>query len=463
MPIDALFSLANLTVMPFWLLMIAAPRWRITTRIVGSPLISLTAMGIYAALVVPRLGDLLPIVARPDLPSVRALLGTPLGATAAWAHFVAFDLFVGRWIYLDAGRRGVRPLVVGPILLATLLLGPLGLLAYLGLRAVRDSRASIALGRLIGGAVEASPSLRRLVVGSVALLAAALVAQLFDHRNVLGASVWAKPAKFGASVALTGLTLGLLLRHIDMPARARRWALGLISSLIGLELALITLQSVRGVPSHFNAATPFDVAVFATMGAGIAIVTLAIGYLGYHAFRARFSDPALGWGIRLGIVTMLFGSCLGGVMTSPTAAQRAQIAAGAHPALVGGHTVGASDGGPGLPGTRWSTEHGDLRVPHFLGLHALQLLPLAGWIIGRRRQRDGASLTIIAGAAYFGLTATALAEALRGRPLFSPDGLTLALGGSVLAISITAVVVQVVRGRRRAPRAELISPSLAST
>jgi hypothetical protein len=212
---------------------------------------------------------------------------------------------------------------------------------------------------------------------------------------------------------------------------------------------LITLQSIRGVPSHFNAATPFDVVVFAAMGMGIAIVTLAIAYLAYRAFRTPFAaNRAFGWGIRLGLVTMLFGASIGGLMPPPTAAQKAQIAAGEHPVLVGAHTVGAPDGGPGLPVTRWSTAHGDLRVPHFAGLHALQLLPLAGWLIGRRRRRDGAALTVIAGAGYLGLAIAALVEALRGRPLLSPDGVTLALAGATLVTC--AIAAAVVWGRARA-------------
>ena len=61
----------------------------------------------YLVMVVPRLPEILPVVARPELPAVAALLGTPAGATIAWAHFLAFDLFVGRWIYLDA--HGTAP------------------------------------------------------------------------------------------------------------------------------------------------------------------------------------------------------------------------------------------------------------------------------------------------------------------------------------------------------------------
>jgi len=449
---ETLFSAANLTVLPIWFLMIALPRWSLTTRLVSSAWIFVAPIAIYAALVVPGMSSVLRVVARPELDPVRALLGSPLGATAAWAHFLAFDLFVGRWIYLDARQRGLSARAVSPILLQTLLLGPLGLLTYLVVRAYRDSRVRARVRGLVREATATSRPLMLLTAGAVGLLVFALEAQLFDPRQVLGASVWAKPAKFGASVALTGLTLALLLRHIDVPARGRRVAVALITWLTGLELVLITLQSIRGVPSHFNAATPFDVVVFAAMGIGIAIVTAAIGYLGYRAFRTRYVDRAFGWGIRLGIVTMLFGSAIGGMMPTPTAAQKAQIAAGAHPALVGAHTVGAPDGGPGLPVTRWSTAHGDLRVAHFVGLHALQLLPLAGWLIGRRRRRDGAALTVIAGAAYFGLVATALIGALRGRPLLAPDAVTIALAAAVVIAGAVAAAVVAARSRAGARR-----------
>jgi hypothetical protein len=71
---------------------------------------------------------------------VSALLGGPVGAAAGWAHFIAFDLFVGRWMYLDARERGVHPLLMAPVLVLTILLAPLGLLVHLPLRGVRPSR-----------------------------------------------------------------------------------------------------------------------------------------------------------------------------------------------------------------------------------------------------------------------------------------------------------------------------------
>jgi hypothetical protein len=101
--------------------------------------------------------------------------------------------------------------------------------------------------------------------------------------------------------------------------------------------------------------------------------------------------------------------------------------------------VGVADGGPGLPVTRWSTEGGDLRAPHFLGIHALQVLPLIGWLLGRRGRGSAAAaaraarLTAVAGAGMIGLVAVTLVQALRGIPLLAPDSITVALAAVVVA------------------------------
>jgi Domain of unknown function (DUF4281) len=140
-----LFTLTFPLAAPFWALMILAPGWSITRRVVASPLIVVPALLVYAVAVLPALPDVLPAVASPTLTGVAGLLGTPLGAAAGWAHFIAFDLFVGRWIYLDARERGIPHLVTAPVLVLTILLGPLGMLAHLAVRAVRQRSAAAAL------------------------------------------------------------------------------------------------------------------------------------------------------------------------------------------------------------------------------------------------------------------------------------------------------------------------------
>jgi hypothetical protein len=128
------FDTSVLLVAPFWLLMIVLPGWRVTQRVIASPWIASPAAVLYVALVLPRLPGVLAVLASPSLDDVAPLLGTPEGATVAWLHFLAFDLFVGRWIYLDARARGVMPWVTSLLLALTLMLGPTGLLGHLLLR-----------------------------------------------------------------------------------------------------------------------------------------------------------------------------------------------------------------------------------------------------------------------------------------------------------------------------------------
>lgn len=128
---DTLFQISNLIVMPFWLLIIALPHWGWTKRIVASPWIVAPAALLYAVLVLPGIGELLPALMNANLASIAAVLGTPEGATIGWIHFLAFDLFVGRWVYLDSRERGITAWVVSPTLFFVLMFGPLGFLIYL--------------------------------------------------------------------------------------------------------------------------------------------------------------------------------------------------------------------------------------------------------------------------------------------------------------------------------------------
>lgn len=137
---DQLFQLSNLLVMPFWLLMIVFPFWYWTKRIVSSPWIAAPAALLYAALVLPQIGGLLADLANPQLAQIAALLGTPAGATIGWVHFLAFDLFVGRWVYLDSRERTISAWLVSPILFFVLMFGPLGLLLYLIVRPLATRR-----------------------------------------------------------------------------------------------------------------------------------------------------------------------------------------------------------------------------------------------------------------------------------------------------------------------------------
>jgi Domain of unknown function (DUF4281) len=447
---SVLFSLGSVVVLPFWLLMVLGPRWRVTERIVSSPFIIAGPVLLYAALVVPGLPALLPAVARPELGVIAGLLGTTRGATIAWIHFLALDLLAGRWIYLDARARGLSSWVVSPVLLLTLLFAPLGLGAYLIVSALPRTRlrAAVSAAKAFArGLWSSHRPLALLTAGSGALLVASLGLALVDARQVMGTPVWMKPAKFAASVGLAAATLAWILGQMQ-GARARRLhrAGTVVGVVAALELVVITVQAARGVPSHFNNATRMDAALFTAMGAAISGLWLAELVIALHALRHRFATPARTWGIRLGLVGTLLGGAVGFVMPRPTPAQMATLRAGRPTPLLGAHAVGVPDGGPGLPVTRWSTRGGDLRAPHFFGLHALQVLPLAAWLAERRRRRPATARPVIAlGVGWIGLTVVLLWQALRGQPVIAPDAVTL---GAVLMVGVVSVLVAVI-GRRR--------------
>lgn len=133
---EKLFNLAFPAAFPFWALMILVPGWSWTRRIISSPLIVLVPLAVYFATVATILPEFAAEMLSPDLGGVQALLGTPEGTATVWAHLIAFDLFIGRWMYLDSRERGIHGLIMAPILVLTILLSPFGLTVYLALRAV---------------------------------------------------------------------------------------------------------------------------------------------------------------------------------------------------------------------------------------------------------------------------------------------------------------------------------------
>jgi hypothetical protein len=133
-----IFSLTALPVAPLWLLMIFAPGWGWTRRIVSQPWSYAPLAVLYTVLVLVYAAEVVPVIVNnPRLETVAPLLGTAAGATIAWVHFLAFDVFVGRWVYLDSRDRGLHPLVIGPMLVVVFMFGPAGFLAYLLVRATR--------------------------------------------------------------------------------------------------------------------------------------------------------------------------------------------------------------------------------------------------------------------------------------------------------------------------------------
>jgi hypothetical protein len=297
----------------------------------------------------------------------------------------------------------------------------------------------------------ASPPLTAVGLLMLALTPALGLAMVLDPRAILGAPAWLKPAKFAVSTGAFCLTMAALL--VCLPAwRRLRAVVGWTTAIVFVvEVAIISLQAWRGTTSHFNVATPLDGALFAVMGALIALQTLMTTAVAVALFRTTLDDRALGWAVRLGLVLSIAGASTGGLMTAPTDVQLAAARAGAPMTVAGAHTVGAPDGGPGLPGTGWSTGHGDLRVPHFLGLHALQIIPLVALLLARRGVDAARRVRFVVGAtiSYAALFALLLSQALRGQSVIAPDALTLAALAVWAAATIAGALLIARTGIRR--------------
>jgi len=284
---------------------------------------------------------------------------------------------------------------------------------------------------------QTSAPLTATAVGMTAVLALSMAGLWLDPSTIGGAPAWLKPAKFAASLALYSVTLAWILAWLPDWPRLTRTTGRITAGVFVVEMAVIALQAARGTTSHFNVSTAFDGVLFSVMGAGILLQTLASVAVAVALCRQVFVDRAMGWALRIGMIITIVAAFSGGLMTRPTEAQLADARVSGRLLTSGAHTVGGPDGGPGLTGTGWSTTHGDLRVPHFLGLHAMQALPLMALAIAAvcRRPMSRVRLVVTAGLSYAGLFVVLLSQALRGQSLVSPDALTVTLLGGWCAVT----------------------------
>ena len=295
-----------------------------------------------------------------------------------------------------------------------------------------------------------------LVLTTIATGVIAAVGMAVDPRMMLGQSIWAKTFKFSLSMAIYGATLLWFASYLPR-TRWFRLLLNATGTVLLLEIGLIVVQAVRGRMMHFNYSTPLDTTLYLTMAVSIYVLWIASAIAGVMLVRERMAaNRPLAWGVRLGlIITIAAGFGLGVLMTTPTAEQMVlfETADPAAGQVIGGHTVGAVDGGPGLPVLGWSTTHGDLRIGHFFGLHALQLLPLVGLFLTQRRERwltdsHKVALVGVTGAAYVGWLGLVTWQALRAEAFVRPSSLTLTGLGVLVGATALAVGATLTHARR---------------
>jgi hypothetical protein len=292
---------------------------------------------------------------------------------------------------------------------------------------------------------------RPLMLFAAAMVVTGLIAAgglVVDDRELVGAPIWAKPLKFAISFTLYSLTWAWMVGKLTRARRAAWWAGTVLAVAGAIEMLVIVGQVVRGTRSHFNTETPFDQLAFNLMGATIVVLFTGHLVLGAMLLWQRAADRVSAAAVRLGTFVSAVGLGLGALMLPPTPEQIAADARGETVTSRGGHSVGVPDGGAGMPLTGWSTEGGDLRIPHFVGMHALQLLPLlaialtlaATRVVVLRDAGVRLRLVRIAASGYLGLTLLLTWQALRGQPLVRPDTLTLAaLCGLVATVAVACL------------------------
>ncbi len=241
-----------------------------------------------------------------------------------------------------------------------------------------------------------SRSLAVLAAIHVALGAVFLCAVPLDSTLVLGIDRWIKPAKFAISIALYLGTIAWLLPATGVSGVRRDRLVFVVGFTMVVEMVAIAMQAWRGTSSHFNIATLRDALTFNAMGMAILVNSIANVLLCVGAFRQLRTTPsAYQAGVAYGFAIFLVGCAVGGIMVGANA-----------------HTIGAADGGPGLPLVNWSSIAGDLRISHFTGMHALQVLPLIGAAAGRRGVYVVATVWCV-------VTLALLLQALLGHPMLA--------------------------------------------
>jgi hypothetical protein len=289
---------------------------------------------------------------------------------------------------------------------------------------------------------------------SLAMAASMLVTLaglLFDSRMLDGAPLWAKPFKFSVSILIYAVTLSWLLDQLPRGRRLAWWAGTVSAVFLTVEMVIIGGAAAAGNTSHFNVSSPLAAGLWSAMAASIVIVWLAALLMALLLFRAPLGDAARSLAIRAGLVIALIGMALAFLMTGPTADQLNNFQG-----IAGAHTVGMPDGGAGLPLLGWSAEAGDLRVAHFVGMHALQLIPLTALLLelGTRRipmlRAAGIRLGLlwILVLTYLGALALLTAQALAGQSVVRPDGAYTIWGVALFAAAGLAAAVVLARGHR---------------
>jgi hypothetical protein len=219
------------------------------------------------------------------------------------------------------------------------------------------------------------------------------------NTQVYNVSAWYKPFKFAFSTFIFAWSIAWYCYYLTgFNIKMFNWA---VIILLGFEIVYIAIQAGKGQLSHFNISTPVYSILYSLMAIAATLITIYTAYVGYLFFINDFPNlPSYYlWSIRLGILIFVVFSFEGFVMGSKLT-----------------HTIGGPDGGEGIPLLNWSKKFGDPRIAHFIGMHALQVLPFLAFYILKNTKA-----TIAVSILYLLLAVFTLIQALKGKSLFKPN------------------------------------------
>jgi hypothetical protein len=412
MAMETIFSTGSSVALLGWLLLVFVPYWRGIAQFVAAVAIPVVLSLAYTALIgvwwSRAEGGF------SSIEDVETLFQSRPMLVAGWLHYLAFDLWFGAWISREARKEGIPHLLVVPLLPLTLMFGPIGFLAFTLMRAAwRGGRGEFVLpfltkaATLWRGFAAREPALVKTgLVLALAMIPTALCYAL-DDRTLNGVSIWLKPLKFQASLALFAFTLAFFMPMASTAFR-RSWAgLFVVWGFIiptFYEILYIAWRASMGEASHFNVETPAAAMLYRLMGIGAVTLTFTAPVLAWGILRrdAPPAVPVYRLAVVLGLVlTFVLGTSTGMMMGGRLT-----------------HAVGLPlPGDTGWPVLGWLYTAGDLRVAHFFGIHAQQVIPIAGALLVAFVPAMARTGLVAFTALYTLFTLAVLAQALAGMPL----------------------------------------------
>lgn len=220
---------------------------------------------------------------------------------------------------------------------------------------------------------------------------------IFNHDIIAGENAWAKPTRYYISSGISLWTFGWFLHLINSKSQIKVFS-WLIAATLFFETTIIFIQSIRGVPSHFNTSNPFNAMMNGLLLFLMLIFLIVVTYITYLFFTQKKMPISqhYTWGLRMGLLNFVVFSITGLIMFAKLS-----------------HSTAGIGNDSGIIFFNWSMKHGDFRIAHFMGVHSLQIIPFLSYYLFTKKIQ-----VINFSVLYFFATLSFLILALLGIPIF---------------------------------------------